>query len=259
MAATGLRFCAILAGVWVASAPLADARFLQTDPVGYEAGHNLYMYAGNDPINGIDPTGLLSCSGDVQKCSVLEEDAAAASAAMRQVAGDLRGLRQAIRSDAVLTPEQEALQGAFEGVFGEGSATSARLGNVAGNLESGADWLDADSTTVRFASTGVPLNVRPEARNTLQVDWSHYRVGSAANRVGWMAHDSGHGIGLMDDTYPVPLYAGRPNGEALYLYGNNLAWFARTRGPDFVTQVPDAMRCIAAPWSAGAPAGFSCP
>jgi RHS repeat-associated protein len=34
-----------------------DGRFLQTDPVGYDGGINLYGYVGDDPVNGTDPSG----------------------------------------------------------------------------------------------------------------------------------------------------------------------------------------------------------
>jgi len=35
-------------------------RFLQSDPLSYAAGDmNLYAYVGNDPINNIDPRGLM--------------------------------------------------------------------------------------------------------------------------------------------------------------------------------------------------------
>jgi RHS repeat-associated protein len=33
-------------------------RFLQTDPIGTAGGVNLYAYVGNDPLNGLDPSGL---------------------------------------------------------------------------------------------------------------------------------------------------------------------------------------------------------
>lgn len=48
-------------------APITEARFLQTDPVGYEADYNLYTYVGNDPMNYLDPMGELQVDAQTAK------------------------------------------------------------------------------------------------------------------------------------------------------------------------------------------------
>jgi RHS repeat-associated protein len=48
-------------------------RFLQTDPVGYEGGINIYEYALDDPVDGTDPTGLQEVPEEEESRGLLEE------------------------------------------------------------------------------------------------------------------------------------------------------------------------------------------
>jgi RHS repeat-associated protein len=45
-------------------------RFLSADPIGYADSLNVYAYVGNDPLNGIDASGMYECqtNGDLKTC-----------------------------------------------------------------------------------------------------------------------------------------------------------------------------------------------
>ena len=54
-------------------------RFMQTDPIGYKDQINLYEYAGDDPVDGTDPTGLAKQQSTDSACETFDKKTAGGS------------------------------------------------------------------------------------------------------------------------------------------------------------------------------------
>ena len=79
-------------------------RFMQTDPVGYDGGINIYEYVGDDPVNATDPQGTCIHRDSGNECVVTNRAGEAGRTAADHLQTQVRNVDHAIRG---LDPKQK--------------------------------------------------------------------------------------------------------------------------------------------------------
>jgi RHS repeat-associated protein len=121
----------------------AWGRFVQVDPIGYQGGVHLYAYVRNDPLNLIDPSGLVMDSVGQAYATFAQ-----GSAAEQQATTDYYNQHPLVLAATVASPFVATGAGAFaEYALGFGATVAVE----------GADSL-VPSTLARVIPGGIPLS-----------------------------------------------------------------------------------------------------
>ncbi|MEO6215203.1 MAG: RHS repeat-associated core domain-containing protein [Sphingomonas sp.] len=149
-------------------------RFLQTDPIGYEGGENLYAYVGDDPVDGTDPSGNQPCilpdSGgkllDSTKMSSCWADFQKDKAAAKAIFGETQGLtagkdpKDESRTNPQSEKQLESAREAIGKISERNSDVYSRDGSKATNPLEKVQWDRAVAAAKDRDKAAIPGNAR---------------------------------------------------------------------------------------------------